>query len=208
MMLEVAIMPDLRETHSTELNRQHSLQSQDFLKILTLANAEGLDDGIDTYSFEEFLGLTIHLLVTTQSQYTREQLALQLPKFGSAVVLPLIKILCRMSSRHDLQRLAQQSLDRMGLYALILGLNQMLDGESDNDVRIVAIQTLIELTQVHDQSVLMALPKLVSERTWQLLKQHLLAQFPYPTFNNANFNNSSCIKLGLVPSTTVVDICV
>lgn len=198
MQLEVSIMPTLLDNHLIALYSQHSIQSQDLLNIRALAEADGMTENIDDYRFENFLGLTIHLLLTTQSQYTREQLSRQLPKFGSAAVLPLIKILCRLHSQSDLQFLAQKTLDKMALYPLIIGLGGVLDLEADTDVRAIAIQMLIQLTQEQDQSVLTLLPKLISPKTWQLLKLHLLAQFPYPTFNRTDAGNSFCLQIDVV----------
>ena len=176
-------MPILLDARLIALHSQHSIQGRDLLKICALAKAEGMVADIDAYSFNDFLGLTIHLFVTTQSQHTREQLALQLPKFGSAIVLPLIKILCRIQAQEDIQALVQQSLDKIDLYPLIIGLNQVLDRENDKSLRTIAIQRFMKLIQENNQSLLLILPRLVSTKTWHLLKLQLLETMPYPRFN-------------------------
>ena len=176
-------MSTLFDTRLVALNSQHCLQSQDMLKICDLASAEGMAEDIENYSFDNFLGMVVHMLITTQSQHTREQLALQLPKFGSAAVSPLVKLLCRLQTQSNIHSLAQESLNKIELYPLIIGLSQLLDDEIDNTLRSMAIQQLIRLIEERDQSVLLVLPKLVSQKTWQILKLQLLAQIPYPSFN-------------------------
>lgn len=176
-------MPTLLDDRLVSLHSQHSLDSHALLKIGALADAEGMVDAIDSYSFKDFLGLTIHLFVTTQSQETREQLAQQLPKFGSEVVLPLLKIVCRIQSQTSLQSLAQRSLEKIALYPRIIGLSQVLDREADIALRAVAVQHLLQLIQANQPSILLLLPRLVSEETWHLLKVRLLQESPYPKFN-------------------------
>lgn len=187
-------MPTLLDTQLSALYSQHSLQNQDLLTIVTLAKAEDVVDNIETYGFDDFLGLTIHLFVTTQSQQVREQLALKLPKFGSAVVLPLVKILCRMQTRDQVQLLAQQSLDKMVVYPLIIGLGQVLDRETDETLRTTAVHLLTKLVQENDQSFLLVIPKLVSSKTWHLLKLQLLETLPYPKFNTECFSDKKSHK--------------
>ncbi|MEA5466396.1 hypothetical protein [Leptothoe sp. PORK10 BA2] len=152
-------------------------------------------ENVESYSFDQFLGLAIHLFITTQSQHTREQLVQQFPKFGSAAVLPLVKVICRMPPQSELPLLAQASLEDMAPPSLIIGLNQVLDCETDDDLREIAIQKLMNLMQKYDQSVLLLLPKLVSQQTWRLLKLHLLAESPYPKFNQACLNNKLPVKV-------------
>ena len=178
-------MPNLLHPHFISFHSQNSIQSHDVLTISALAKTEGLTDDINTYSFDDFLGLAIYLFVTTQSQQTREQLSLHLSKFGSAAVLPLVKILCRIRLHKSVRQLAQQSLDNMELYPLIIGLSHVLDREVDDALRTTAIQALIRITQEHNQSVLLLLPKLVSQKTWRIVKSKLLAVSPYPRFNHA-----------------------
>lgn len=183
-------MPTLFDAHLVALYSQHSIQSQDLLKICDLAKTEDMIANLETYSFDNFLGLTIHLFVTTQSQHTREQLALQLPKFGSAVVSPLIKILCRLQMQKDVYALTQKSLNNIELYPLIIGLSQLLDHEVDNTLRAIAVQQLMQLIEASNQSVLSVLPRLVSQRTWRILKLQLLAKTPYPRFNLGDCDRS------------------
>ena len=176
-------MSTLFDTRLVALHSQHCLQSQDMLKICDLARAEGMAEEFENYSFDTFLGMVIHMLITTESQHTREQLAQQLPKFGSAAVSPLIKILYRLQTQQHIRALAQASLNKIDLYPLVIGLSQLLDNEIDTTLRSAAVQQLTELIESHNQSVLLVLPKLVSTKTWQILKLQLLTQMPYPKFN-------------------------
>ena len=176
-------MSTLFDTRLVALHSQHCLQSQDMLKICDLARAEGMAEEFENYSFDTFLGMVIHMLITTESQHTREQLSQQLPKFGSAAVSPLLKILYRPQTQPNIRTLAQASLNKIDLYSLIIGLSQLLDNETDNTLRSAAVQQLIKLIAGHNQSVLLVLPKLVSTKTWQILKLQLLTQTPYPKVN-------------------------
>ena len=159
----------------TALHGQHSLQSDDFLTICNLAKAEGRIETVESYSFNEFLGLTVHLFVSTQSRHTCEQVSQILPKFGSAVVLPLLKVTCYdcADDIQNLPALAQQSLERMGLYPLLIGLNQVLDAEEDKPLRTVALELLLKnIAQSCDRSVPLLLPEFLSKESLQLLESY------------------------------------
>ncbi|MEM8614093.1 MAG: hypothetical protein AAGF93_18870 [Cyanobacteria bacterium P01_H01_bin.105] len=190
-------MPTLLDIRLVTLHSQHSIDSHDLSQICALANAEGMVEAMDDYRFKDFLGLTIHLFVTTQSQATREQLALHLPKFGSEVVLPLLKVICRMSSKEDLLSLAQQSLKKMALYPRIIGLGQVLDREVETPVRTVAIGQLLQIIRAHEPSILLLLPRLVSQKTWHLLKLQLLQESPYPRFSIGCDNHDHPVQLDM-----------
>ncbi|MDV3353358.1 hypothetical protein D0962_05830 [Leptolyngbyaceae cyanobacterium CCMR0082] len=170
------------------LHSQHSIQSQDLWEICACAHDEGVDDNFSTYSFDDFLGLTVHLFITTQAQQVRQQLALKLHKFGSAIVSPLIKTLHQMQTQEEIQLLVQQSLDRLAPHALIIGLSQLLEHEIDNTFRTTAMQRLMDLIHAGDQTVLLVLPKLVSTKTWRLVKLQQLQEIPYPIFNKGYQN--------------------
>ena len=192
-------MPTLFDTHLIDLHSQPSIQSHDLLTICALAESEGMVESIDSYSFDQFLGLTIHLFVTTQSQDIRQQLAQHLTKFGSAAVSPMVKILWQMRSHSSLQLLAQDSLEQMDPYALIIGLSHVLDRETDDDLRTVAIKMLVTLMmQDSEQSVLLLLPKLVSDTTWRLLKRHLLAEKNYPTDEAICLNHNLFVEMNII----------
>lgn len=190
-------MPTLLDPRLVALHSQHSIQSQDLLEICELATTEGMLEDFASYSFNDFLGLTIHLFLTTQSQQTREQIALQLSKFGSAVVVPLIKIICRVQSRADIQVLASQSLEQIGLYPVIIGLSQMLDDETDQTLRTAAFQRLMQIVQDHTPSVLLVLPKLVSQKTWQLLKLQFLQEASEPRFYQKQGSPNRFLQLSI-----------
>ena len=166
-------MSTLPDARLTALHGQHSLQSDDFLTVCNLAKAEGRHEPVDAYGFTEFLGLAVHLFVSTQSHHRREQLSQVLSKFGSAVVVPLVKIVCHAwaDDVQSLQALAQQSLERMELYPLLIGLNQVLDQGGDERLRTVALNLLLrKISQPCDRSVPLLLPKFLSEESLQLLE--------------------------------------
>ncbi len=179
-------MLHLRHPCFIALHSQHAIQSHDVLKISDLANAEGIVNNIEAYSFDEFLGLTIYLFVTTQSQSIREELSFYLSKFGSAAVLPLIQILCRIQLPANVRQLARQSLDDMELYPLIIGLSHILEREIDNILRTAAMEVLVKISQENNQSILLLLPKVLSKKTWQALKDKLSMLSPSPK------NHQSC----------------
>lgn len=176
-------MTHLLDARLIALHSQHSLQSQDLLKLVNLAQSDGMVDDIEADSFEKNLGLAVHLFVSTQRADTLEQLAVLLPKFGSEVVLPLIKILCRVPRQEPVSVLAQQALKSLGLYPLVIGLNLVLDREADISLRKTAINWLVGLIQENKQSILWILPRLVSLTTWQLLTLQLLETTAYPVFD-------------------------
>ena len=165
-----------------ELHSQHTLQYHDLLTIYNLAKDEGMAENIDSFSFNDLLGLTIHLFVTTQSQRTREQLSQQLPKFGSSVVLPLIKILCHKQLGHvdNLHVLTQKSLDRINPHALLIGLNRVLTLETDPQLGTAARQIVKNLIQTHDRSVLFLLSKLIFQEHWLPLNTSSFEELPSP----------------------------
>lgn len=166
-------MSTLPDARLTALHGQHSLQSDDFLAVCNLAKAEGRIEPVDTYGFSEFLGLAVHLFVSTPSLHRREQLSQVLPKFGSAVVFPLVKIVCNACADdiQSLQVLAQQSLERMELYPLLIGLNRVLDQGDDEQLRTVALNLLLrKIAQSCDRSVPLLLPKFLSKESLQLLE--------------------------------------
>ncbi len=95
----------LPAAQQSELQAQHSLQGEDWLSICTLSGVEGIVENAQDWSFEEFLGFTLHLFITTDSAHVRAQVARKLPKFGSRIVPPLIRIL------HHFQAIANTQTD-------------------------------------------------------------------------------------------------
>ena len=102
--MPLSAMP-LSAAQLSELQAQPSLQSEDWLSICTLSEVEGIFESAQSWSFEEFLGFTLHLFITTDSPHVRAQVAQKLPKFGSRIVLPLIKI------SHHFQAIADAQTD-------------------------------------------------------------------------------------------------
>lgn len=188
-------MPTVLSNHFTTLHSQHSLQHADLLAIYHLAILEEMDDSIDSFSFEELLGLTVYLFVTTQSQDSREQLSGLLQKFGSAAVLPLLRVLSRKDAvvSESLPVLAQKSLNEMGGYPLVIGLDQVLTHSMENDLKTVALEVLRQRLQLLEQGDLLLLQQVLSETTLELVEDLLLGGIGFavnvPTDNNAiHFN--------------------
>lgn len=170
--------------YANELQAQHTIQSDDLLKICRLAKVENIFDKIESFSFEQFFGFTCHLFITTESQSCREQLALLLPKFGSLAVFSLLKISHQLSDAdHSLEReqqiskLAMQSLKSMPVPALVIGLAQAIEIEepsSHHDVIAMVAPALISLTAHHGENILSLLSQKVSVTAWNELQKQLL----------------------------------
>ncbi len=99
----------LSKLQVSKLEAQHGLQGEDWLSICTLSEVKGIFESAQSWSFEEFLGFTLHLFITTDSPHVRAQVAQKLPKFGSRIVLPLIKISHHFQAIADAQTDAQTS---------------------------------------------------------------------------------------------------
>ncbi|MBX2866094.1 MAG: hypothetical protein KTR27_21280 [Leptolyngbyaceae cyanobacterium MAG.088] len=155
------------------LHSQHTLQHADWMTISELAKAENISGCFYAWDFEDFLGLAVHLFVTTQSQDVRQQLSQLLPKFGSAVVVPLLKILCKKEvfAEINIPALAQKNLNEMELYPLVIGLNQILSLNFQDDLKALALQTLRQLLQSCEQSTNLVLSQLLSEANRQLVAE-------------------------------------
>ena len=177
-------MSTLLDPRLVALYSQHSIQYGDLLEIYELSTTETTVESIDTYRFDELLGLVVHLFVTTQSQQTREKLSALLPKFGSDAVLPLLKMLCHLPAQTSIHSLAQQSIADMAVYPLIIGLDQVLVYETDELLQKAAIQKLMHIIRNNESSILLVLPKLVSHKTWGLIKLQLLQESSDPELNH------------------------
>lgn len=163
------------------LHSQHTLQHADWLAVFAIAKNEGVGEHLDSYDFEDFLGLAVYLLVTTQSQYNREQLSQLLPKFGSAVVLPLLKILYKQDvfAEQAIPILAQQSLDTMAPYSLIVGIDQVLGMNIQDDLAVVALRVAKQLLQSCEPSTCLILSRLLSETNRQLVSEFSMPRSEY-----------------------------
>ncbi|MEM1252301.1 MAG: hypothetical protein AAGI69_07695 [Cyanobacteria bacterium P01_H01_bin.21] len=188
-------MSTLLDTRLVALYSQHSIQYGDLLEIYELSTTETTVESIDTYRFDELLGLVVHLFVTTQSQQIREKLSALLPKFGSAAVLPLLKILCHLPAQASIHSLAQQSIADIAVYPLIIGLDQVLAYETNELVQKAAIQKLMHITRDNESSILLVLPKLVSQNTWGLIKVQLLRDSSEPELNHLSPEHRVAVQL-------------
>lgn len=178
-------MPTLPNNYLLELHSQHSLQSTDLLTIYQLATLENIDESFESFSFDELLGLTVYLFVTTQSQNTREQLSRLLSKFGSAVVLPLLRILSKKDflDPESLSVLALKSLNQMALYPLAIGLDQVLNQDIEDDLKTFALQVFSQLQPPFKQSnVAASLSQVLSETTLQLVEDFSRTETNLPIY--------------------------
>ncbi|MGD1854764.1 MAG: hypothetical protein ACFB2W_10975 [Leptolyngbyaceae cyanobacterium] len=167
-------MVSLFDPRLVELYSQHTLESHDLSTIYDLAANDSNND-VESWSFEQLLGFTVHLLLTTQSSAVQEQLSQLIPKLGSVAVLPLLKILDRIEPHNPLYSVAWQSLNQIELYPLAIGLDQTITLDTA-ELSALAIQVLAPLTQVDEPSVLLLLHQLISPKTWQLLQLNSLEE--------------------------------
>lgn len=193
--------------YANELQAQHTIQSNDLLKICHLAKVENTFEKVESFSFEQFFGFACHLFITTESQSCREQLAVILPKFGSIAVFSLLKISHHLSdSNSTLQReqqiakLAAQALQAMPVDTLTIGLAQALEdnesSHSHHNIFSIVAPALITLTAHHGENILARLSQKLSPRTWNTLQQNLLqtlsglraqpSAYPAPVHNREN----------------------
>ncbi len=187
-------MSNFIDSDFVALHSQHVLQYADWMSISDLAKAENVSECFDAWDFEDFLGLAVYLFVTTQSQGTREKLSQLLPKFGSAAVLPLLKILGRKETfaKKNIPMLAQHSLNNMAPYPLAIGLNQVLEQKAQNDLTVVALQRLRQLLQSCEPSTCLVLSQLISDANWQLVSEVAVSKLPtYALANRKQHKRSS-----------------
>lgn len=169
---------------ANSLQDQHTLQGQDLLDICAIASQETYLDNIyekiETWSFEQFFGLTCHLFITTESNQSREQLSHILPKFGSVAVCSLLKIISKFNTpippQPEVKQLALSSLKRMDSQPLISGLSKAIENSfTDNDSLESIAPTLIELASHHKASLFSELAKRLSTNSWNSLQTTLLS---------------------------------
>lgn len=192
------------DVYTNELQAQHTLQSDDILKICHLANIENIFDQIESFSFEQFFGFACHLFITTESQQARKELASILPKFGSISVFSLLKISHHLSTpksslerEQQLGELAMNSLKAMPVPTLVIGLAEIIETEANSDLylsgentaRIKGLSSAKTLHPKHrsdDSLIDMIVPALITltahqgENIISLLSHHLSSA----TWNN------------------------
>ncbi|MGD1867064.1 MAG: hypothetical protein ACFB0D_21125 [Phormidesmis sp.] len=173
--------------YASELQAQHTIESDDLLKICRLAKVENVFDKIESFSFEQFFGFACHLFITTESRSSREQLAHLLPKFGSIAVFSLLKISHHLSTadsalerEQQLAMLSMQSLKTMSVPTLVIGLAQIIETEigaeqrNYQDTMDMVVPALITLTAYHGENILSVLSDKLSAAAWNDLQQQLL----------------------------------
>ncbi|MEO0457670.1 MAG: hypothetical protein AAF152_13985 [Cyanobacteria bacterium P01_A01_bin.114] len=165
-------------TYQIALYSQPSLQGSDLRDLLTLAKAQDIIEDTENWCLDQWLGLTMHLLMTSRAPQTQNHLAQILPKFGSRAVFPLVKLL--HISWEALQKLALQSLRGFEQYSLAIGLVPLL--KTDKTLRPVVRQLLIDLNKSNDAPadtstgtptgtpIVLALARLLSTEDWQTLE--------------------------------------
>lgn len=192
-------MSTLIDSDFVALHSQHTLQCADWLEVYALAKEEGIGECLDSYDFEDFLGLAVYLFITTQSQSTRQQLSSLFPKLGSAIVLPLLKILCKEAVfvERNIPLLARQSLNSMAPYALVIGINQVLGTNIQDDLKAVALQSLRQRLQTCEPPVCLVLSQLLSEANRKLVSELSVSQpfKPMPSMARRQYKQGSDVAV-------------
>lgn len=208
-------MPLLPNVQFTALQAQHSLQSNDLIRICHLAKVEGIFKSIESWNFEQFFGFTLHLFITTESPHTRQQLSQLLPKFGSRVVLPLIKIAHHFPAgthepihdvRTDVRTLALQSLSHMAPPSFIIGLREVLELECVDELMPILLAALVKLThQQNDETILLLLAQLLPKESWKLVEGPFRQKLSQQSFNVRLDDEESPLKIKVVTDTSSVN---
>jgi hypothetical protein len=153
------------------LQAQPSLQSQDLQLLCTLVSPSGFTAELEDWTLEQFLGLALHLLITTESEATHRVLATLLPKFGGQAVRPLVRIAQSSQVPEDLRSLGLSILGSFTPGALATGLVSVLDTEDPRTLQPAVLQVVMML----GEPVTQALKSLLPELTWQRLMLHRLS---------------------------------
>ncbi|MEM8808680.1 MAG: hypothetical protein AAGF01_21910 [Cyanobacteria bacterium P01_G01_bin.38] len=179
------------------LHGQHTLQRDALLSIYRFANAEGNAESFESWHFEEVLGFTFHLFVTTKSSQIREQLSQLLPKFGSEAVRPLVKILNHFQSPSHLRKLTLQSLEEIAPYPLVIGLCQVLENGADGELGPIVIPILVNLMNGEDEAISWLLSQLLSAQKQQLLAVKSLKRQAHPN-SQTDFDDEASLRLRVI----------
>lgn len=169
-------MPSLSQVQLNTLHSQHTLASADLLKICQLAQVEGLAESLESWSFEQFFGFSLHLFITTESAATRAAVAQLLPKFGSGIVLPLVKISHHFQAKGEISRLAQQSLGAIAPRTLLLGIKEVLETPNADSLKPILVKVLANLSNQSAATVLILFPEILQDEAGQALKQAFLTE--------------------------------
>ncbi|MEL6879865.1 MAG: hypothetical protein AAFP09_05020 [Cyanobacteria bacterium J06607_10] len=174
----MTLMLTLSDAYGIEFHRQHTLQADDLTRIIHLGEVEGLTEKLETWNADLLFGFACHLFITTEQQQTREQLATLLPKFGPRAVYTLIQLTHLFPATHNIHSLAQQSLEAMPLYPLVIGLADAIQSiEEDKkaeDIMPALVTAIIKLIYCHDGQLLDELSQKVSSRQWQTIETLML----------------------------------
>lgn len=163
-------MTTLGDPRLIALHRQHTVQNDDVLTLYHLAKTEGISEDLESLNFEQVLGLSCYLFVTTRSIYTRQKLSHILPRFGSDVVGPLVRVLNHFQPSSELGKLALQSLGRISSTTLAIGLSDLLAHESPDEFKSTALQLLAELLHRSGDDVRFWVSRLVPVKYWRSLE--------------------------------------
>ncbi|MEM9089285.1 MAG: hypothetical protein AAGC93_11120 [Cyanobacteria bacterium P01_F01_bin.53] len=188
-------------SHRIALAEQHMLQSDDLMQICHLANVAGIVESLESWSFEQFFGFTLHLFITTESSEIRTQVAQILPKFGSKIVLPLVKISHHFQGKsrlheantqghYQVSMLAQQSAVKLTPEALCFGLQAVLLSQDAAMLLPVVGEILIKLPEQRHRTVLSCLNQLLPEKEYGMLEHQLVTECSRSQFQKS-FETSS-----------------
>ncbi|NJM96128.1 MAG: hypothetical protein HC800_01945 [Phormidesmis sp. RL_2_1] len=172
-------MTTLSSDYLRMIQSQHSLQGADLALICHLAQVEGtpvenLLEKVQSWRFEQFLGFTLHLFITTESPRVRVQLAKLLPKFGSSVVRSLVKIVYHFKPTSAVGKLAQKSLHHMPLKSLMIGLIPVFELDNVDAFMPIVRQELTQRARYNGESVLLSLAEFFTSGNLAIARAHAL----------------------------------
>lgn len=174
----MTLMLTLSDAYGIEFHRQHTLQADDLARIIHLGEVEGLTEKIETWNVDLLFGFACHLFITTELQQTREQLSTLLPKFGSRAVYTLVRLTHLFPASHNIHSLAQQSLETIPLYPLVIGLAdaiQSIEEETNaKEIMPALVTAIIKLIYCHNGQLLDELSQQVSPYQWQTIETLML----------------------------------
>lgn len=177
-------MHSLSNAQRIILQAQHTLQGADLTAICNLASVEGADidslwTSIVSWDFEQLLGFTLHLFITAESSEVQNQVAQLLPKFGSQIVRPLIKIThhfhepsCHENS--NLSALTQQSIQQINPQALSLGFAETLMGNNAEVLLPIVVNCLTSIPVEQSETILSYLAQQLPSQGYKALERQLL----------------------------------
>ena len=196
-------MLNLSDRYGIQLHAQHSLQSEDILRICSLASIEESTEKtfekVSTLNFEQFFGFTFHLFITTESLAVREELSRILPRFGSLSVLSLLKAIHHFNSHPEadnhIVQLATRSLEAMELPPLVVGLANTITAHENDEMLGTLVPILIQLTYRHGGNLFSLIEQQTVAERWNILRIELIRTLAEKRYQERFIDNVQPIKV-------------